>query len=119
MNVLTAIASAHMKTSAHLTPALWHKPSCAPAVQRLSSKEFLSMEGLPTNLHYTLRSTLDFNKKRIKMNLRLFAIRDLTTKRILPDLYFSSKQAAKTKRDELGATSHCVTWGPDHRKFSS
>lgn len=51
------------------------------------------------------------------MNLRLFAIRNLTTGRIVPDAYFPSKPAAKAKRDELGATSHCVTYGPDHRKF--
>jgi hypothetical protein len=51
------------------------------------------------------------------MNLRLFAIRDLTTGRIVPDLFFPSKQAAKSKRDELGITSHCVTYGPDHRLY--
>lgn len=51
------------------------------------------------------------------MKLRLFAIRDLTTGRILPELFFASKQAAKTKRDELGQSSHCVTYGPDHRHF--
>lgn len=49
------------------------------------------------------------------MNLRLFAIRDLVTGKIIPDLYFSSKPAAKQKRDELGAATHCVTAGPDHR----
>jgi hypothetical protein len=51
------------------------------------------------------------------MNLRLFAIRDLSTGRLVPALFFSSKQPAKTKRDELGATSHCVTYGPDHRRY--
>lgn len=51
------------------------------------------------------------------MTLRLFAIRDLTTNRIPPDLFFASKQAAKTKRDELGTASHCVTFGPDHRRY--
>ena len=51
------------------------------------------------------------------MKLRLFAIRDLNTGRILQDLFFSSKSEAKVKRDELGAPTHCVTYGPDHRHF--
>ncbi len=51
------------------------------------------------------------------MNLKLFAIRDLTTGRLIPGLFFSSKQAAKTKRDELGNATHRVTYGPDHRHF--
>lgn len=51
------------------------------------------------------------------MKLRLFAIRDLTTGRILPNLFFSSKPEAKTKRQELGAETHCVTYGPDHRHY--
>lgn len=51
------------------------------------------------------------------MKLKLFAIRDLTTNRIIPDLFFSDKVKAKAKRDELGAGTHCVTYGPDHRHF--
>ena len=53
------------------------------------------------------------------MNLRLFAIRSLTTNKIIPDLFFSDKAIAKTKRDELGETTHCVTYGPDHRRYRS
>lgn len=51
------------------------------------------------------------------MNLRLFAIRDLATGRILPNLFFSSKAEAKRERDKLGDKTHCVTYGPDHRHF--
>lgn len=51
------------------------------------------------------------------MKLNLFAIRSLTTGRIIPDLFFSDKSAAKKGRDRLGADSHVVTYGPDHRKF--
>jgi len=51
------------------------------------------------------------------MNLKLFAIKDLTTGRLIPGLFFNSKPAAKAKRDELGSKTHCVTYGPDHRNF--
>lgn len=51
------------------------------------------------------------------MKLRLFAIKDLRTNRLVPDLYFSSKQQAKAVRDELGPNNHCVTYGPDHRHY--
>lgn len=51
------------------------------------------------------------------MKLKLFAIRDLTNGRLVPNLYFADKAQAKKKRDELGKTSHCVTYGPDHRHF--
>ena len=49
--------------------------------------------------------------------MKLFAIRDLTTGRVIPDLFFSDKAAAKRKRNELGPATHCVTYGPDHRRF--
>ena len=51
------------------------------------------------------------------MKLRLFALRDLKTGRIIPDLYFFAKPAAKAKREELGRETHCVTYSPDHHKF--
>lgn len=51
------------------------------------------------------------------MNLRLFAIRDLTTGRVIPNLFFPSKPAAKLKRDELGRDTHVVTYGPDHHRY--
>ena len=51
------------------------------------------------------------------MKLRLFAIRDLSTGRVLPNLFFASKSEAKAKRAELGDKTHCVTYGPDHRHF--
>lgn len=51
--------------------------------------------------------------------MKLFAIRDLTTGRIIPNLFFASKAEAKAKRIELGSTTHCVTYGPDHRHWSA
>lgn len=50
--------------------------------------------------------------------MKLFAIRDLTNGRLIPNLFFSSKAAAKAKRDELGASTHCVTYGPDHHRYN-
>jgi hypothetical protein len=52
------------------------------------------------------------------MKLRLFAIRDLRTGRMIPDLFFANKAQAKAKRMEMGADTHCVTYGPDHRHFN-
>lgn len=51
------------------------------------------------------------------MNLRLFAIRVISTRALLPNLYFGSKPEAKAERDKLGRATHCVTYGPDHRHF--
>ena len=59
--------------------------------------------------------TIHFPKSGNRM--KLFAIRDLTTGRVIPDLFFSDKAAAKRKRNELGPATHCVTYGPDHRRF--
>lgn len=52
------------------------------------------------------------------MKLRLFALRDATTGKTIPDLYFADKQAAKRIRDERNAQGgkYTVTPGPDHRK---
>jgi hypothetical protein len=55
------------------------------------------------------------------MKLRLFAIRDTSTRELLPQT-FSDKKAAKAERDLLnGSTSmrYVVTEGPDHRKFNN
>lgn len=50
--------------------------------------------------------------------LRLFALRDTASGRLMPDLYFSSKPDAKRERDKLGGPPrYCVTYGPDHRLF--
>lgn len=51
------------------------------------------------------------------MKLRLFALKVLATGKVIPDLYFPDKRAAKLKRSELGEATHCVTYGPDHRLF--
>lgn len=51
------------------------------------------------------------------MKLKLFAIRDLNTGRIIPNLFFPTKTAAKAQREALGEKTHCVTYGPDHRHF--
>lgn len=51
------------------------------------------------------------------MNLRLYALRDLATNRIIIGLYFSDKAKAKADRDTRPPGTHCVTYGPDHRKY--
>lgn len=52
------------------------------------------------------------------MKLRLFALRDTQTNKLVPDLYFVSKPEAKRARDELnnGVQRYVVTAGPDHRR---
>lgn len=51
------------------------------------------------------------------MKLRLFAIRDTSSNKLIPDANFSDKKAAKAERDRLGgAPRFVVTHGPDHRK---
>lgn len=49
---------------------------------------------------------------------KLFAIRHTSSKKPIPDLFFSDKMLAKRHRDELNKTEpgHVVTYGPDHRK---
>lgn len=50
------------------------------------------------------------------MKLRLFAIRDTQSNKIVAD-DFPDKKAAKAERDRLGgAPRFVVTPGPDHRK---
>ena len=53
------------------------------------------------------------------MKLRLFAIRDTSTNKLVPDTWFSSKDAAKRARDELSQDGgrYVVTPGPDHRRY--
>lgn len=55
------------------------------------------------------------------MKLRLFALRDTQTNKLVPDLYFVSKPEAKRARDLHNSSSnsarYVVTPGPDHRKF--
>jgi len=56
------------------------------------------------------------------MKLKLFALRNTTTGRIVADLFFGDKKAAKVKRDELnkeGDGSYVVTPGPDHHKVKN
>ena len=52
------------------------------------------------------------------MKLRLFALRDSHTLKIVPNMFFSGKPEAKRARDELnaGTARYVVTPGPDHRK---
>lgn len=49
------------------------------------------------------------------MKLKLFALRDLQTGRVVPNLFFSDKKSAKAKRIAMGEARYCVTYGPDHR----
>jgi hypothetical protein len=53
------------------------------------------------------------------MKLRLFALRDIATNKIVPELYFGSKQEAKRERDSRPAGQFVVTPGPDHRRYES
>ncbi len=55
------------------------------------------------------------------MKLRLFALRNLSTGKLVTDIYFSDKPAAKKERDERNKAggAYVVTPGPDHRRFSA
>lgn len=55
------------------------------------------------------------------MKLRLFGLRDQTTGKLIPELYFNDKVAAKRERDMRNAAggNYVVTPGPDHRRFNS
>lgn len=55
--------------------------------------------------------------------MKLFAIRDTSSNKLVPGEDFKSKPEAKRRRDELneeaGSKSrYVVTPGPDHRKFA-
>lgn len=54
------------------------------------------------------------------MKLRLFALRNTSTGKILADTYFGDKVAAKRERDERNKAgdSYVVTPGPDHRRYA-
>lgn len=56
------------------------------------------------------------------MKLRLFALRHIPTKRVVPDLWFNDKPAARIERDKRNLEepgAYCVTLGPDHRRYVS
>lgn len=57
------------------------------------------------------------------MKLRLFALRDSTTNKIVPNQFFPSKPEAKKARDENNAAAgharYVVTNGPDHRRYKA
>ena len=55
------------------------------------------------------------------MKLRLFALRNSSTGKLVPDLYFSDKPAAKKERDERNKAggTYVVSPGPDHRRYSA
>lgn len=54
------------------------------------------------------------------MTLNLFALRNTSTQKLLTE-YFTSKPAARTRRDELNQAEkqvlYAVTPGPSHRRF--
>lgn len=52
------------------------------------------------------------------MKLRLFALRDTSTNKLLPDVFFHEKKDAKVERNQRNAEGgqYVVTPGPDHRK---
>lgn len=54
------------------------------------------------------------------MTLRLFALRHIPTQRMVPNLFFPHKPAARQERDARNNAepgTYCVTFGPDHRHF--
>lgn len=54
------------------------------------------------------------------MKLRLFALRDTASNKVVPDLYFGSKPEAKRERDRLNggdSLRYVVVPGPDHRRY--
>lgn len=55
------------------------------------------------------------------MTLKLFALRNNSTKKLLPDEFFPNKPAARVRRDELNQglkeVLYVVSPGPDHRRF--
>lgn len=55
------------------------------------------------------------------MKLRLFALRNQATGKLVPELFFHDKVAAKRERDKLNESGgdFVVTPGPDHRRFSA
>lgn len=52
------------------------------------------------------------------MKLRLFALRDTQTNKLISDVYYASKPEAKRARDALNGTlkRYVVSPGPDHRR---
>lgn len=52
------------------------------------------------------------------MKLRLFALRDTTTNKVLPNVFFPTKPEAKKARDDRNKDggTYVVTPGPDHRR---
>ena len=52
------------------------------------------------------------------MKLRLFALRDTKTNKVIPNAFFSDKPSAKKERDTRNAAGETlvVTPGPDHRR---
>jgi len=54
------------------------------------------------------------------MKLRLFTLRDVSTNKVVPELFFGSKPEAKRERDARGGvTKFTVTPGPDHHRHDS
>ena len=53
------------------------------------------------------------------MKLRLFALRDTKTNKVIPDAFFPDKPSAKKMRDQLNESGGTVvvTPGPDHRRY--
>lgn len=52
--------------------------------------------------------------------MKLFAIKNTNTNRIVPDTYFADKMLAKKARNTISEQTgqpHVVTFGPDHKLF--
>ena len=67
------------------------------------------------------RLTIYHQPKVEIMKLRLFALRNIRTNKLVPELYFNSKPEAKRKRDAINEEAktnvYVVTVGPDHDRF--
>ena len=58
------------------------------------------------------------------MNLRLFALRNAASKKVVDGVFFADKISAKKARDTYnaqatGGVQYVVTPGPDHRRYRS
>lgn len=54
--------------------------------------------------------------------MKLFAIKNTNTNRIVPDTFFSDKMLAKKARNSISeqtGQAHVITYGPDHKLFKA
>lgn len=106
--------------------AFFHK-NCYAGFDGPPCKDAPSSSFAPTNFMTTLLTSSCHNRlsfsttSGLSMKLRLFALRDTSTNKLLPNVYFPDKVAAKRERDTRNQAggSYVVTPGPDHRRYSA